>query len=183
MASGIATNRTDITLPTEVAADILAKTQEQSAVMQLARKVALPGRGLTIPVITSDPAASWVSETGVKPVANPGISQKIMQAYKLAVIVPFSNEFMRDAAGLYNELISRLPLALAAKFDSTVFHGSAPGDNFTVLSACTAQSISTNAYGGLVAADMDIASHSGILNGFVLSPAGRGVLQIGRAHV
>lgn len=175
--AGIATNRTNITLPTEVSQEILAKTQEASAVMTLARQIALPGRGLTIPVITADPAAEWVDETAEKPVANPGLSTKVMQAYKLAVIVPFSNEFRRDAAGLYDELVRRLPLALAQKFDATVFgNGNAPGANFDTFAAVTAQDIGTNAYAGLVAADGDIATHGGIMNGIALSPQGKGVL-------
>lgn len=176
MSSGTATNRSYIDLPTEVSSEILQKVQDQSAVMQLARKINLPGRGLTIPVITSDPEAAWVAETGKKPVSNPGISQKVMQGYKLAVIVPFSNEFRRDASALYQALVQRLPLALAQKFDYTVFHGSAPGSNFDVLASCTAQSIGSDTYDGLVAADMDIADHNGILNGFVISPTARGIL-------
>lgn len=74
--SGIPTNRTDITLPAELSAEIIQKTQEESAIMRLARQITLPGRGVEIPVITSDPEASWVSETGVKPVSNPGLSKK-----------------------------------------------------------------------------------------------------------
>jgi len=175
-ASGTATNRTNIELPTEVSDQIIQKAQEQSAIMSLATKIALPGWGLTIPVITSDPEAEWVTETGAKPVKNPGLDKKVMQAYKLAVIVPFSNEFRRDANNLYNALVRRLPLALAAKFDGTVFHGNAPGSNFDTFAAVTAQDLSTNAYQGLVDAEMDIADHDGILNGFVIAPKGRGVL-------
>ena len=63
--SGISTNRTNITLPAEVSSEILQKTQEESAVMRLARKVTLPGRGITIPMITGDPEAAWVAETNV----------------------------------------------------------------------------------------------------------------------
>lgn len=172
------TNRSSIQLPTEISQEILAQTQQQSAVMQLARQIALPGRGLTIPVITSDPVAEWVDETNAKPVANPGLDKKIMQAYKLAVIVPFSNEFRRDAAGLYDELVRRLPLALAARFDATVFGGvTAPGANFDTFAAATAQSIAApNTYAGLVAADSDIATHGGILNGFAISPQAKAVL-------
>lgn len=178
--SGIATNRTNITLPTEVSAEIIQKTQEASAIMTLARQIALPGRGLTIPVISGDPEAAWVDETDAKPVSNPTLTTKIMQAYKLAVIVPFSDEFARDARALYDALISRLPGALALKFDSTVFHGAAPGSNFDTFAAVTAQSISGSGdspmYGALVAADTDIATHGGILNGFAFSPQGKGEL-------
>ena len=173
MATGVPTNRTNITLPAEISAEILAKTQEQSAVMQMARQINLPGRGEAIPVITSDPEAEWVGETAVKPVKNPGLSTKIMQAYKLAVIVPFSREFRRDAAALYDELVRRLPAALGAKFDKTVFTGTAPGSNFDTLAACQKQDID---YDGLVAADTDIATAGGILNGFALAPQGKGLL-------
>ena len=178
MASGTATNRTNIELPTQVSSEILQKAQEQSAIMTLARKIALPGWGLTIPVITSDPEAEWVSETGVKPVKNPGLSKKVMQAYKLAVIVPFSEEFRRDTTQLYNALVSRLPLALAQKFDATVFHGSAPGSNFDTMASVTAQNIGgeDGAWKALIDADMSIAGANADLNGFVISPTARGIL-------
>ena len=176
MASGTATNRTNITLPADVSAAILQKTQEDSAIMQLAQQIQLPGRGAAINVITADPEAAWVGETAAKPVSDPGVTTKVMQAYKLAVIVPFSKEFRRDVAALYDALVERLPRALAQKFDATVFTGAAPGSNFDVFASCTAQNLTTDTYGGLVAADTDIASHGGNMNGIVLSPAGKGVL-------
>ena len=176
--AGTPTNRTNITLPPEVSAEILAKTQEASAVMSLARQIVLPGRGVSIPVITADPEAAWVGETAAKAVANPTLSTKVMEPYKLAVIVPFSNEFRRDAAALYDELVRRLPLALAAKFDATVVGAvQAPGSNFDTFAAATAQNISNpNTYASLVAADADIATHGGIMNGIALSPQGKSVL-------
>ena len=176
--AGTPTNRTNITLPADVSAEILAKMQTESAVMRLARRIDLPGRGVSIPVITSDPTATWVGETEAKAVSNPGLTTKIMSAYKLAVIVPFSNEFRRDAAALYDELVRRLPLALAQKFDATVFgNGNAPGDNFDTFANCTAQNIgSTATYAGLVAADTDIADNGGMMNGIALSPAGKGAI-------
>ena len=176
--AGISTNRTNINLPTEVSQEIMQKVQEQSAVMQLARQVPLPGRGVTIPVITGDPEAGWVEETGAKPVSNPTLATKVMQAYKLAVIVPFSDEFRRDLPALYDAIVARLPLALAAKFDATVFGAAsgAPGSNFDTLGGATAQSLATDAYAGLVAADTAIATAGGIMNGIVLSPQGKGVL-------
>ena len=142
--SGISTNRTNISLPSEVSQEILQKMRDESAIMRLARQVALPGRGLTIPVITGDPSAAWVAETAKKPVSNPSLSTKLMQAYKLAVIVPFSDEFRRDAASLYDAIVERLPGALALKFDQTVIGATdAPGENFDTFANCTAQSILT----------------------------------------
>lgn len=177
MASGVPTNRTNIDLPVDLSREIIAKAQESSAIMSLARKVNLPGRGLAIPVITSDPEAAWVGETASKPVANPGLSTKILRAYKLAVIVPFSNEFKRDLEGLYAELVRRLPNALGKKFDETVFGiVEKPGSDFDNFASVTGQEIGSATYDGLVAADTDISVHGGVLNGFALSPQAKGVL-------
>lgn len=174
---GTATNRTSIDLPVDVAQEILAKTQNESAVMALARQIVLPGRGAAINVIASDPEAAWVGETSAKTVSNPGLATKVMRAYKLAVIVPFSNEFRRDVASLYDAIVERLPRALAEKFDATVFGAvNAPGTDFDTFAAATAQSIGTDAYAGLVAADGDVAAHGGIMNGVVLSPQGKSIL-------
>lgn len=174
--SGIATNRTNITLPADVSSEILQKVQAGSKVMQLARQITLPGRGAAINVITSDPTATWVGETDSKTVANPGLTTKVMQAYKLAVIVPFSDEFRRDVASLYDALIQRLPAALGEKFDNTVFFGSAPGSNFDTFAAVTGHSIASDAWAGLCAAEADISAHGGILNGIVLAPQGKSTL-------
>ena len=177
MSTGVPTNRTNVELPSEVASEILAKVQESSAVMQLARQINLPGRGTTIPVILGDVEAAWVGETGKSAVSNPNVSKKQMTAYKLSVIVPFSNEFKRDLESLYTELVNRLPAALAQKFDKTVFGAvSAPGENFDTFASATAQNIGTNTYDGLVAADSDIAAHDGITNGYVISPKGKSIL-------
>lgn len=181
MANGIEMNRTSIALPTEVSSKILAKAQENSAVMRLAQSIALPGLGLTIPVITGDPEAEWVAETGKKPVKRAALDKKVMQAYTLAVIVPFSNQFKRDMTGLYNEIVNRLPKALAKKFDMTVFgSASVPGSNFDTLANCTAQSFGSDPYTALVSADADIAAHDGIANGYVISPTAKSKLLLSK---
>lgn len=179
--TGIPTNRTNIQLPNDVSAEILQKTQEGSMVMQLARQIALPGRGVQIPVIAGDPEAAWVAETGVKPVSNPTLDKKIMQGHKLAVIVPFSDEFRRDAAALYDALIARLPGVLAKKFDETVLFGPSSGtlanfDNFASVTGYPLDDTGKTAYDGLVAADTAISTQGGTISGFAFSPQGRGVL-------
>ncbi len=178
VGTGIPTNTSNIQLPNDVSDMILQKTQESSMVMQLARQVSLPGSGLQIPMITGDPTPEWVSETGVKPVSNPTLDKKVMQGHKLAVVVPFSDEFRRDAAALYDALIVRLPNVLAKKFDSTVFFGPSSGSlaNFDNFSAVTAVSMQSSVYSGLVTADVNINENGGMVNGYVFSPQGRGML-------
>lgn len=179
--SGINTNRTNISLPAEVSAEIITKVQEESAIMRLAKPINLPGRGLTIPVIAGDPEANWVDETNAKPVSNPTLSQKNMKGYTLAVIVPFSNQFKRDAQALYAEIVSRLPKVLGNKFDATIFHGTAPGTGFDVLTGSTAETISGTGksfYKALVNSDVAIAAAGYAVNGYAMSPQARGEMLL-----
>lgn len=184
--AGIDINRTTtgVVLPKEVSSEIWANTQEQSAVMRLARQIRLPGSGVTIPIVTGDAEADWVAETDEKPVSRATLSSKDITPYKLAVIEPFSNEFRRDLPGLYAELRRRLPGALAKKFDATVFASSgAPGSNFDQLGGATAVALSPHAtdvkkgsYAGLVEAYTTVAGNDATLNGWALSSQAKGLL-------
>lgn len=176
-------NRTtnSMALPSDISSEILQKTQEESAIMRLARHIALPGRGVTIPVITGDPTAEWVSETAAKPVSNGTPGTKLMSAFKIAVIETFSREFVRDAAGLYDALVERLPAALGGVFDSTIIGATqAPSQsNFDTFASCTAVSIlnaNNGTYTGLVSADSNIAAQGGVMNGLAFGAAGRALL-------
>ena len=164
------------TLPASISEDIWAKTLEDSAVMRLAERIELPGNGLAIPVITGEPTADWVEETGAKPVSNSTVSIKTLQPYKLAVIETVSKELMDDMPRLYNALRERLPFSIAKKFDETVFGSTAPGSNFDVLGGATAVALGTDAYDAFVTVDGNIANAGGLMNGIVMSPQGKTVL-------
>lgn len=164
-------------LPAQISKDIIQQTQTASAVMALARQVSLPGTGVAIPVITGDPTAEWVAETGKKPVSNSEVVSKLLRPYKIAVIETVSKELVRDADALYAALAQRLPNALAKAFDNTVIGGTAaPGSDFDTFATATAQDISTGTYAALVAADGDVTAHGGIVNGFAIAPQGRSIL-------
>lgn len=176
--AGIDINRTTsgVQLPATVSTEIWSNTQAASAVMQLAQQMPLPGAGVSIPTITGDPEAAWVTETDNKPVSRGTLGYKTIRGYTLAVIEPFSNQFRRDLPGLYNALVQRLPLALAKKFDSTVFFGTAPGSDFDTLQAVSAVSIannaSQNAYAGFLGALSTVAANNANITGWALSPQG-----------
>jgi HK97 family phage major capsid protein len=171
-----------VQLPPQVSQQIWTAAQEQSAIMQAAQQINLPGAGVQIPIITGDPQADWVSETDEKPVSRPSFSNKTITAYTLAVIVPFSNQFRRDLGSLYAATTQRLPLALAKKFDQTVFgpEGGRPGSDFDTLGAAATVGIAGSAFAGLIAAQTAVATYGpqdGDLTGWVLSPAGRASLM------
>lgn len=169
--------RSDVKLPEAVSSEIIQKTQEGSAIMRLARQIALPGTGMSVNIITSDPEAEWVAEGAKKPVKKGTFASKKITPYKLAVIVPFSMEFTRDAAALYNALVARIPMAMGEKFDNTVFGGTTkPGEDFDQLNKVKAQELSTDPISALVNADLDISEHDGVTNGYAISPKAKAVL-------
>lgn len=154
---------TGLILPKEVSSEIWAKTQIASVIQQLARKIVLPGGGLDVPIITGDPVADWVAETAEKPVSRSTFGSKNIKGYTLAVIEPFSNQFRRDLATLYNTLVERLPLILAMKFDQTALgFAASPGSGFDTLAAAPAVSLvptaPATAYDGFLAALSSVAT-------------------------
>ena len=167
-----------IELTPEQSQEIWSAAEYSSAVMQLATPTYLPGSGVSVPIITGEPEAAWVDETDEKPVSRPTFDNKIMQPYTAAVIVPFSNQFRRDKARLYQEIVRKLPQALARKFDETVFgpQSGAPGSNFDTLGGAPTTDLGPNVWAGLVDADQSVAAAGGVLNGWALSPAARGLL-------
>ena len=179
-ALDISRETTGVALPFQLSTEIWSKAQEASAVMQLARRVTLPGAGLEFQTITGDPSASWVDETGIKPNDKHTFGSKKMKGYTLALIEPFSNQFKRDKAALYNEVINRMPGILAKKLDETVFAvngATAPGENFDTLTDASSISVGTGSiWDALVTADATIAANDGILNGWAIAPAGKSAL-------
>ncbi len=178
--AGIDINRTTagVSLPPAASDEIWGAVAETSAATQLAQQINLPGGGVSVDVITGDPVAEWVAETEEKPVSRPTLGNKLMTPYTLAVIVPFSNQFRRDKARLYQALVNKLPGSLALAIDQTVFgpQSGAPGSNFDTLGDAAAVDIETDTYAGLVAADAAVAAGGGMLNGWALSPQARGLL-------
>lgn len=149
----------NVLLPAEVSKEIWKNTQYASVIQSLCPKIQVPAGGLDIPIITGDPEAEWVAETAEKPLSRPTFGTKSMKAYKLAVIVPFSNEFRRDLNTLYNALVERLPLVLAKKVDRTALgFEDSPGTGFDTLAAVPAVSLNSDVYDGFVSALSSVAT-------------------------
>ena len=171
---------TGVALPSVLVATVIQGVREGSAVMSLANRLVIPGSGITMNVITGDPEPAWTVESTEKTVSEPTFANKVMQPYKLAVIVPFSDQFRRDEAALYDAIVSRVPDALAKKFDETVFFGTAPGTNFDTLASADAIDLQADPYGALVEGINSIAVAGGNADGIVLSPQANGIIMSAR---
>lgn len=177
--AGIDINRgtTNVVLPQAVSSEIWAAAVEESAIMRLARKIEMPGTGISVQTITDEPVAEWVGETNAKPVSSHTFGKKVITPYKLAVIEAFSDEFARDASALYSECVRRLPAAIAKKFDNTVMGTTAPGTGFDVLGNCTQVSLTPaqgkTVYDQFLTVDGNVSTAGGIMSGIGLAPQGR----------
>lgn len=168
-------------LPKEISSEIWANAVNESIIMQASRSVALPGGGVTIPMITGDAEADWVDETDEKPVSDATVGSKSMTPYKLAVIETFSNEFRRDLPALYAELARRLPSALGRKFDATIVNGTAPGSNFDVLSDASSLTVDgTNTIDDLAAVLQAVSVANGDLSNWLISPQLEGAIRLAK---
>lgn len=163
---------TGLVLPADVSAEIFAGVQHESAVMRLARQISVPGRGLSIPVVTGEPIAQIVAETAEKPVSNSTFTTKTMTPKKFAVIELFSNEFKRDYSALYDALVERLPYSIAKAFDNQVFNVAAIS-GFDSLSAVQAVTrASGDSIDEVVKSGMQLIAADGFrATGFAVSPA------------
>lgn len=173
----ISRGTTGVNLPPAVASEIWGALTQESAVMRAARRINLPGNGVSIPLVTGDATAGWVDETLEKPVSRATLSNKTMTPYTLAVIEPFSNQFRRDLPALYAELVRRLPFALAKKFDETVFGGTAPGSNFDTLATAPTLTVDgTGTFADLAAVLNALAAQGVELSAWIARPELHGLL-------
>jgi len=178
----ISRKTTNVIFDPEVSGEIIAKAQEQSAIMQLAQRMSIAPEGKKFQTITGDPAPEWVAETNKKPVDFFTFGTKTVIPYKMALIVPFSMEFRRDKGALYDECIRRVPALFGKKFDATAMGTSAPGTGFDVFGGASKATIlpdtsnNIDVYDRFLAVDSAIGAADGIMNGIALAPQGRSVV-------
>ena len=180
-------------LPPQITGPIFAKTAERSAVMSQARRVPLALVANTaIPVPMDIPVADWVGEAGVKPGAQVGVGVKTMQAKKLALMLPVSQEVAdSNPGGLYDQLQQDLPTALSRAFDAAAVSGislrtggAGPFTDYIAQSPNTiALGTTSQANGGiysdLVKAAGMVVDRNYEMNGWVADPRVRINAQLG----
>jgi HK97 family phage major capsid protein len=158
-------------LPPELSGEIWQNVQENSVVQQLAGRMDLPGGGVAVDIITGDPVAEFVGETGQKPVSNPSVDSKLVYPHTIAVIETFSNKFRNNKNALYNALQARLPNALARRFDAAVLYGEgAPTTNFDTLEDAPSVDVATSPYAGLLTALGSVVDEQADITGWAISP-------------
>ena len=163
-----------VDLTAEESNEIWTKVEEQSALMQAATRVTLPGSGVRYNIIDDDYAAQFVDETNPAPASTPKFSHREMRPYKLSYIIPFSKEFVRDRSALYSAVVSRATQGIAKAIDQVVLTGATArpsSENFDVLYDAQAVSLgATPKYKNLSDIYATIANNNGNLTRWLLAP-------------
>ena len=176
--AGIDLNRTNagVKLTPEQSGEIWQDATNQSVLMQLARRVSLPGSGVSFDTLGEAAPAQWVGETDEKPVINPTVSSRVLKPYKMARIITVSTEFARDKAALWNAIKAQASESVAKTVDMTFLTGAiaAPStDGMDTLSDAQAVSLGKAAYADFMKVYSAISTKGGTLNGWALSPEGQ----------
>lgn len=176
--AGIDLNRTSagVKLTPEQSGEIWQDATNQSVLMQLARRVSLPGSGVSFDTLGEAAPAQWVGETDEKPVINPTVGSRVLKPYKMARIITVSTEFARDKAALWNAIKAQASESVAKTVDMTFLTGAiaAPStDGMDTLSDAQAVSLGKAAYADFMKVYSAISTKGGALNGWALSPEGQ----------
>lgn len=115
----------DSLIPVQYAREIIQGLPEQSAVMQLGRRVEMSSKVRSQPVLSALIEAGWVTgDTGLKPTSGMGWTAKQMVAEELAVIVPVPEAVLDDSNyDIFGEIRPRILEAFAAKIDEAILFG------------------------------------------------------------
>ncbi len=155
-------------MPREIGELVFERAQKQSVMQQIATPQPLTGSGKILPVITGRPSAGWVSEAGRKPVSDMTLGTKLLEPKKLAVIVPFSKEYLRDASiNLFDLLQPQIAEAFSVAFDASTIKGTSTPFADYIYETTNTVELGTNAaaagglYNDLVAAIGTVADEPG----------------------
>jgi len=111
-------------IPTEVSNEIIAGVTRGSAVMGLAKSISMTTPEKKFNVLAKGAGAYWVGEgQKIQTSANEYVQVK-MVAKKIAVIIPVSNEALRDSTiDVFAEHKTQIAEAFAKKFDEAAIFG------------------------------------------------------------
>ncbi|GAA2484634.1 hypothetical protein GCM10010406_21130 [Streptomyces thermolineatus] len=150
MAYNNIVSRTDAAalIPEEVSREMLGKAVEDSAVLQLFRRIPV-GRGqVRLPVLSALPTAYWVSgDTGLKQTTEVNWTNKYLNIEEIAAIMPVPDNVVADMeANIWDEAEPLLREAFGRTLDSAVFFGTNSPSSFPadILTAATAAGNSVN---------------------------------------
>lgn len=115
----------DALIPTEYSDQVVAAALQQSAALQLCRRVTMAAGQQRVPVLSVLPQAYWIQgDVGLKPTTAAEWAGVYLNAEEIAAIVPVPEAVLDDASfDIFGELKGPIAQAIAAKVDAAIFSG------------------------------------------------------------
>ena len=158
MAYNNLTSRTDAAalIPEEVSRDLVTRATEESAVLQLFKRVPVGRAQTRMPVISALPVAYWVNgDTGLKQTTEVNWANKYLNIEEIAVILPVPDNVIADVEmNIWDEAMPYMTEAVGRTLDSAVFFGTNAPASFP-----------TNIYSALDSAGNDITEGTAAASG------------------
>src|SRR5215218_1262426 len=127
MAFDNLTSRTDVgaLIPEEVSREMLGKATEQSAALQLFRRVPVGRNQVRFPVLSALPTAYFVTgDTGMKQTTEIAWANKFLNIEEIATIMPVPDNVIADIeADIWGESVPLISEAIGRTLDAAVFFG------------------------------------------------------------
>jgi HK97 family phage major capsid protein len=121
------TGRSDVEalIPEEVSREMLGKEVHGSAVLDLFRRIQVPGNRMRFPILSALPVTHWVTgDTGLKQTTEMAWDNKYMQIEELAVIHPVPENVVDDMQDdIWDESEPYIREAFHLALDTAVFFG------------------------------------------------------------
>ena len=145
-------------IPEEVSRDMIRRATDDSATLQLFRRIPVSRAQTRFPVLSALPVAYWVNgDTGVKQTTEVNWTNKYINIEELATIMPVPDNVVADIEiDIWDESMPYLVEAFYRALDAAVFFGTnAPGTFPTNISAAalaagnTVTEAATAAQGGM----------------------------------
>lgn len=123
--TGTRTVSSDPLIPDELSSTILQELPQQSAVLNMARRMAMSSTTQRMPVLDVLPTAYWVGgDSGLKQTTSMAWKDVNLVVEELAAIVPIPDAYLADATvPLWDEIRPRMVEALGKKIDSACLFG------------------------------------------------------------
>lgn len=125
-------NGTDPLVPEPMIAEVIKAATEESAAMQLCRRVTMAAKTTRQPVMSALPQAYWVSgDAGLKQTTSAEWDNVDLVAEELATIVPIPEAYLADSAiPIWDEVVPLIGQAVGALVDAACIFGTGAPNTF-----------------------------------------------------
>lgn len=157
-------------VPEEVSNEIIGKTTERSAALQMFRIKRMGTNQHRLPVLSALPSAYWVTgDTGLKQTTSVNWDNKYLNAEEVAVIVPIPESVLDDQSiPIWADVIPLVAEAFGNKLDNAILLGIETPSGFDTDIKTAAAAVSNTVTAGTSnAADGGIAQDINLLQGKV----------------